>query len=162
MKALYAGTFDPPHRGHVDVIRRGLTIASELLVAVAINHKKQATFSEDERVGLLKQCVGSDPRIEIVAFQGLVADLVRDRKIDCILRGVRTVGDFEAESSMALANRQLLGEGGAETVFLLPASELSHISSTRIKEIAAFGGDCRSFLPEAIADTVLTRLRPEA
>lgn len=159
MKALYAGTFDPPHRGHIDLIQRSLTIAPKLVVAVAINHKKQATFSEGERVDLLQRCVGSDARVEVRPFRGLVADFVREQQITCIVRGVRSFADFEAESSMALANRALLADHPVETVLLLPAAELAHISSTRVKEITAFGGDCRSFLPESIADDVLAGLK---
>lgn len=160
MKAVYAGTFDPPHRGHLDVIRRGLTVADELLVAVAINHEKRTVFSEAERMALLSKCLGTLSGVRVVALQGLVVDLARLENADFLLRGVRTVADFEAESSMAFANRQISGAVGIETVFILPAPELSHISSSRVKEIARFGGDVRPLLPSAIAEEVVQRLRP--
>ncbi|MGE3166391.1 MAG: pantetheine-phosphate adenylyltransferase [Planctomycetota bacterium] len=159
MKAIYAGTFDPPHRGHLDVIRRGLTVVDELLVAVAINHEKRTLFSEAERIALLQKCLGGEPRVRVLALEGLVVELARREQVQFLLRGVRTVADFESESSMALANRQISGEPGIETVFLLPAAELSHVSSTRVKEIARFGGDVHSLLPAAIAREVVERLR---
>ncbi|MGA1779003.1 MAG: pantetheine-phosphate adenylyltransferase [Planctomycetota bacterium] len=169
-RAIYPGTFDPPHRGHVDLIRRGAALVDELIVAVARNREKRPAFSAEERVSLLERACGDVPGIRVLPFDGLVVDLYLKEGASFLLRGIRTFADFEAEYTMALTNRALAtgpedqtgGAGApAETVFVLPSLEFSHFSSRHVKEIAAFGGDIARFLPPEILPEVEARLRPE-
>ncbi len=157
-RAIYPGTFDPPHKGHVDLIRRGCSLVDELVVAVAVNREKDPAFTVEERVDLLVKASGNLGNLRVVPFDGLVVELYQEVSASFLLRGIRTFADFEAEYTMALTNRSLSGAVPAETVFVLPSLEYSHFSSRHVKEIALFGGDVRSFLPEEIADEVIERL----
>ena len=157
-RAVYPGTFDPPHAGHLDLIERGRALADELIVAVGVNPEKKTLFTAEERVELLATCCAPWDNVRVVPFQGLVVDLTRAEGAHFILRGIRNFADFEAEGSMALMNRQLAPESGGETVFVLPSRELAHFSSRWVKEVASFGGDVRSMLPEPVADEILERL----
>lgn len=156
-RAVYPGTFDPPHLGHIDLIRRGRSLVDELVVAVAVNREKSQLFTEAERVELIERCVGDLDGVRVIVFKGLLVDLVRQEDAHCVLRGIRTFSDFEAELQMAFINRQL-GMGGAETIFVLPSLEYSHYSSRRVKEVASFGGDVDEFLPPEILESVRARL----
>jgi len=137
--AIYPGTFDPPTRGHEDLIRRCRSLADRVLVAIAENPAKQPLLTLEERMTLLRQLVGGDSAIEVVAFEGLLATYAREVGATVVIRGLRAVGDFEYEFQMALMNRQL--HPGLETVFLAPANHLTFVSSTLVREVARFGGD---------------------
>ena len=157
-RAIYPGTFDPPHLGHLDLIERGRALVDELVVAVAVNPDKQAVFSQSQRVELLSACTSGLAGVRVVPFDGLVVALARSEQAGFILRGIRSFSDFEAECSMALMNRQLAGQDGGETIFVLPSAHLAHYSSRWIKEVAAFGGDIAELLPAAIAERVTAEL----
>ena len=163
-RAIYPGTFDPPHRGHLDLIRRGRAIVDELVVAVAENRDKAPAFSVEDRVRFLERIVAPIAGVRVIAFDGLVVDLYREVGASFLLRGIRTFADFEAEYTMALTNRALSGGTAgsddlpAETIFVLPSLEFSHYSSRHVKEIASFGGDVRGFLPPEIAEEVASRM----
>ena len=137
--ALYAGSFDPPTRGHEDLIRKTRSIADEVVVAVAVNAAKEPLFTVAERLDMLRETVGTDPEIRFSSFEGLVADYARSVGATFLVRGLRAVGDFEYEFQMALMNRQLCP--GLETVFLVPGQGLSYISSSLVREVARYGGD---------------------
>jgi pantetheine-phosphate adenylyltransferase len=137
--AIYPGSFDPPTRGHEDLIRRCRSLADRVLVAIAQNSAKQPLLTVAERTELLRELVGDDPAIEIVAFDGLLATYAREVGATMVIRGLRAVGDFEYEFQMALMNRQL--HPGLETIFLAPASHLTFVSSTLVREVARFNGD---------------------
>ncbi|MEC9475950.1 MAG: pantetheine-phosphate adenylyltransferase [Planctomycetota bacterium] len=156
--AVYPGTFDPPHRGHLDLIERGLRLFGELIVAVAVNRDKKSVFSADDRIAWLERCTASMSGVRILRFDGLVVDLLASEKSSILLRGIRTFADFETEYTMALTNRNLSSDHEAETVFVMPTLEFSHYSSRHVKEIASFGGDVRSYLPEEISEEVSRRL----
>ncbi|MGE4618326.1 MAG: pantetheine-phosphate adenylyltransferase [Planctomycetota bacterium] len=156
--AVYPGTFDPPHRGHLDLIERGVRLFGELIVAVAVNRDKDALFTPEERIEWLERCTESLPGVQVVRFDGLVVDLLTRMNSRILLRGIRTFADFETEYTMALTNRNLSGDIEAETVFVMPSLEFSHYSSRHVKEIASFGGDVRSYLPEEISEEVSQRL----
>ncbi|MFN0060496.1 MAG: pantetheine-phosphate adenylyltransferase [Planctomycetota bacterium] len=158
-KAIYPGTFDPPHLGHLDLIARGLNLVDELVVAVAVNREKQSLFTQDERVGLLETCTHGLKGVRVVAFTGLVVELLKREGASFMLRGIRTFSDFEAELGMALTNRQLARGYNAETLFVLPTLEYSHYSSRRVKEVAGFGGAVGEFLPAPIREAVEARLK---
>lgn len=156
--ALYPGSFDPPTRGHEDLIRRSLLIADRVIVAVAVNATKQPLFSPEERLEMLRQTIGDDHRIEFESFEGLVADYAKRAGAGILVRGLRAVGDFEYEFQMALMNRQLTP--GLETVFLVPGQGLSYISSSLVREVARYGGDVSALVHPGVADALKRRFRP--
>ena len=137
--AIYPGSFDPPTRGHEDLARRALTLCDRLVVAVAINVNKEPLFTVEERLRMLQVSLGDDPRIEFASFSGLMADFARSRGATLAVRGLRAVSDFEYEFQMALMNRRLNAE--LETVFLVPAVDLTYLSSSLVREAARFGGN---------------------
>lgn len=137
--ALYAGSFDPITNGHTDVIRRSLSFASRLVVAVAVNSSKQPLFTAEERIELIRKATGNDPRVEVRSFQGLLVNFAKAEGIKMVIRGLRAVSDFEYEYQMALMNRHLSPE--LETVFMVPSLDTTHVSSSLVREIARYGGD---------------------
>lgn len=157
VKAIYPGSFDPVTRGHLDLVQRALPLFDQLTVAVAINRQKTATFTPEERVDMLRRVLPNDPRLSVVAFHGLVVDFCRERGISAILRGVRTVSDFEYEYQLALTNRHLRPD--IETVFVMPSVEYSFVSSSLIKDIVKNGGDVGHFLPKEVEQSLRDRLQ---
>ena len=153
--ALYPGSFDPPTRGHEDLIRRSLLLSDRLIVAVAVNVSKQPLFSVEERLAMLRTAVGPDPRIEFMSFEGLLADFARRVGASVVVRGLRAVSDFEYEFQMALMNRQL--HPSLETVFLVPALDLTYLSSSLVREVARFGGDVSALVHPAVAEALRAR-----
>ena len=153
--ALYPGTFDPVTLGHLDLIRRGVETFGSLVVSVANNNTQKPLFSAEERIEMIRAQVQGLP-VEVEYFQGLVVEHARRRGIRVLLRGVRTVSDFEYEYQMAMTNRQL--ESDVETVFMMPSERYSYLSSRLIKEVYASGGQLRRFLPDAVHDALVARL----
>jgi pantetheine-phosphate adenylyltransferase len=146
--AVYPGTFDPVHMGHIDVIRRGGEIFDRLIVAVGVNPDKAPVFSADERVALLREVVKPFTNVKVEAFDGLVVRFVRQMGARIMLRGLRTLSDMEFEFTWSLTNRSLDPE--LETIFLMAKEEYSHISSTLLRQIAAFHGDLAKFVPPVV------------
>ncbi|PYO04574.1 MAG: pantetheine-phosphate adenylyltransferase, partial [Candidatus Rokuibacteriota bacterium] len=144
-RAVYPGMFDPVHNGHVDVIQRSLQIFDELIVAVVANPSKQPLFSVKERLEMIDEATSELSNFRIVAFDGLLIDLVARERADCIVRGIRAVSDFEYEFQMALMNRKL--RSTVETVFLMPHEKYTYISSRLIKEVASFGTSVAGMVP---------------
>ena len=145
--AVYPGSFDPITRGHEDLIRRAKTFADSIIVAVAVNVAKQPLFGLEERVALIRQAV-DDPAVDVRSFDGLLADFARAAGASVIVRGLRAVSDFEYEFQMALMNRKLAP--GVETVFLVPAFDLTYLSSSLVREVARFGGDVSALVSPAV------------
>ena len=158
--AIYPGSFDPVTRGHLDLVERALPLFERLTVAVAVNSSKNATFTPEERVAMLREVLPADPRLSVTTFRGLVVDFCRAQGIGAILRGVRTVSDFEYEYQMALTNRHLAP--GIETVFVMPSVQYSYVSSSLIREVVRNGGDVGSFLPPPVESRLRERLRPSS
>jgi pantetheine-phosphate adenylyltransferase len=156
--AVYPGSFDPPTRGHEDLIRRSLQLADQVIVAVAVNAAKQPLFGVTERLEMLRHTLGDEPRIRFDAFEGLVADFARRIGASILVRGLRAVGDFEYEFQMALMNRQL--NPGLETVFLVPAQGLSYISSSLVREVARYGGDVGALVHPAVVEALRRHFHP--
>ncbi len=154
--AIYPGSFDPVTLGHEDLIKRSLHLVDRVIVAVAVNIGKGPVFTVEERVELLKAVLGSEPRIEVVSFDGLLADFAKERGVHVIIRGLRAVSDFEYESQMALMNRQLYPQ--LETVFLVPALHLTYLSSSLVREIGRLGGDVRSFVSPPVERALREKL----
>jgi pantetheine-phosphate adenylyltransferase len=155
--AVYPGSFDPPTKGHEDLVRRSLTLADQLIVAVAINVVKQPLFSVEERLEMLRAAVGDDSRVSFQAFDGLLAEFAKRVGATIIVRGLRAVSDFEYEFQMALMNRQL--HPSLETVFLVPAVDLTYLSSSLVREVARFGGDVTPLVHPKVAAALTRRFR---
>lgn len=153
--ALYAGSFDPITHGHEDLIRRTLTFADRVIVAVANNVSKQALFSVEERVRLITEIMGQDPRVEVRAFSGLLVDFAREIGSQVNVRGLRAVSDFEYEFQMALMNRHLLPE--METVFMTPSLDTTYISSSMVREVARFGGNVSGLVHPIVGQALTAR-----
>lgn len=153
--AVYPGSFDPITLGHEDIIRRALRLCDRLIVAVAHtpSERKRGMFSVNERLEMIAESFAGEPRLEPIAFEGLLVDLARDRGAAFVVRGVRGVRDFEYEMQMAMMNRELRPE--LETVFLAPAADRAFVSSSLVREIATLGGDAGPF----VSPLVLERLR---
>lgn len=150
--ALYPGSFDPPTNGHLDILKRATKLFDKVIVTVAVNKRKQALFSGDERVELIRNTIADEvwaDRVEVEQFTGLLIDFARKKDVNILLRGVRQVSDFEYEFRMALTNRRLAPE--IDTVFLMPDEEYTFISATVVKEVAAWDGELESFVPEVVA-----------
>lgn len=158
VSALYPGSFDPVTLGHLDLIHRALPLFDNLTVAIAINSTKQPTFTADERVAMLREVLPDDSRLAVTTFTGLVVDFCHDQGIGAILRGVRTISDFEFEYQMALTNRHLAAD--VETVFVMPSVQYSYVSSSLIREIVRNGGDVGGFLPPLVEQRLRERLAP--
>ena len=156
-RALYAGTFDPLTFGHLDLIERGARLFDELVVAVADNSRKAPLFSAEERLETLARHTGSLANVSVVTFRGLVVDYAAASGIDVLLRGLRTVSDFEYEYQMALTNRALSPD--IDTAFVMPSQEYAFLSSSLIKEVMRNGGDAGRWLPDDVAAAVRKRLK---
>ena len=145
--AVYPGSFDPITRGHADIVERSLRFADRVIVAVAVNAAKQPLFSVDERLALIRRAV-SHPSVEVRSFDGLLVDFARRAGATMIVRGLRAVSDFEYEFQMALMNRNL--EPTFETIFLVPAFDLTYLSSSLVREVARYGGDVSQLVHPAV------------
>jgi pantetheine-phosphate adenylyltransferase len=155
--ALFPGTFDPVSEGHLDVIRRAARLFDRLVVAVA-SSRADTLLGVDERLALLRECTVGLPSVEAIAFDGLLADLARQRGAVAIVRGVRTYQDWEYEMRMVQMNRHLAPE--VETVFLAPSAEHAFISGTLIREVAALGADLSGLVPASVARALARRRGP--
>ncbi|PYN34566.1 MAG: pantetheine-phosphate adenylyltransferase [Candidatus Rokuibacteriota bacterium] len=158
-RAVYPGMFDPIHNGHVDVIQRSLQIFDELIVAVVANPSKQPLFSVKERLEMIDEATSDLSNFRIVAFDGLLIDLVARERADCIVRGIRAVSDFEYEFQMALMNRKL--RSTVETVFLMPHEKYTYISSRLIKEVASFGTSVAGMVPPIVEKRLAEKYPPK-
>lgn len=154
--AVYPGSFDPITRGHEDLIRRGLDIADRVVVAVATESSKEPLFSLEERVALVKAVFGRTPRLQVRSFDGLLMHFARAIGAQMVVRGLRYVSDFEYEYQMALMNRKLAPE--IETLFLVPAFDLTYLSSSLVREVARFGGDVDGLVHPAVSKALAAKL----
>ena len=155
--AIYPGSFDPITNGHIDVIKRGARVFEKVVVAVADNPAKQALFTKEERVEMIREVTKPYRNVEVDSFDGLVVDYVHRKKAGVILRGIRTISDFEYEYQMALTNRTFAGD--IETVFVMTHEEYSFVSSRLIKEAVSMGGDVSSFVPKEIEKRLKARFK---
>jgi pantetheine-phosphate adenylyltransferase len=154
--AIYPGSFDPMTNGHLDVIQRSLALFDRLVIAVASNVRKQPLFTVDERIALLREVLGDDPRVEIDTFEGLLVDYARRKGAVALVRGLRAVADFEYEFEMASMNRRLAPN--VETVFLMTHENYFYVSSHLVKEVASLGGAFEPFVPPAVAARLKARM----
>ncbi|MEE8423582.1 MAG: pantetheine-phosphate adenylyltransferase [Thermodesulfobacteriota bacterium] len=143
--AAFPGTFDPITNGHLDIVKRGLNIFDELIVAVAENPQKGTLFSTEERVEMVRESLAGFPSVKVESFGNLLIDYLREKNINVAIRGLRVMSDFEHEFQMALINRKL--DPRIETVFMMTSEESSYISSRFLKEIFRLGGKVDCFVP---------------
>ena len=154
-RAVYPGMFDPMHNGHLDLIQRSLQIFDEVIVAVVANPSKQPLFSVSERLEMIDEATANLSSLRIVAFDGLLIDLVTRERADCIVRGLRAISDFEYEFQMALMNRKL--RSTVETVFLMPHEKYTYISSRLIKEVSSYGASVAGMVPPLVEKRLAER-----
>ncbi len=145
--AIYPGSFDPVTLGHLDIIERAAGLFDKLYIGILINRKKKPFLSLETRIDVLKDAVKHLSNVEIISFEGLLADYCRENGIHAVIRGVRGAADFEYELPMAQINQKLNPD--TQTIFLAASPEYSYVSSSAVKELASFGGDYRDMLPDA-------------
>lgn len=142
--ALFPGSFDPFTRGHQAIVERALPLFDKLVIAIGVNRAKKGWMPVEERLEKLRALYANEPRVEVIAYETLTMDLAAEYGAKYVLRGVRSMADFEYERTIADANRKI---GGLETIFLISDSDTAHISSSLVRELAAFGHDVSDLLP---------------
>lgn len=155
--AIYPGSFDPVTYGHLDVIKRAVSIFGDVVVGVSNNVNKKYLFSLQERVAILKEVTRGIKGVKVEAFDGLTTKYARRKKTNVLVRGLRMTSDFDYEFQMALTNRRL--DEGVETVFLMPSERFSFLSSTLLREVARLEGDVSSFVPPCVEKRLRAKLR---
>lgn len=154
-RALYPGTFDPVTHGHLDLIERASRLFDHIIIAAAVSKKKKTLFDLDERVDLLKAVTAHLPNIEVTGFSSLLVDTCKEMNATVLLRGVRSVTDFDYELQLAAMNRKL--DSNIETVFLTPGQDLTCVSSSLVREIASMQGDVAQLVPEPVNQALLNK-----
>lgn len=147
-KALFPGSFDPFTAGHLNILKRALSMFDEVVVAVGINQDKRGFFEMDKRLDIIRQATEGLLGVSIIQYDTLTIDICRELGIRHIVRGVRNMIDFETERSIADANRRLAPE--VETIIIPTAQEFAHISSSAVRDILRHGGDYSAFIPEGV------------
>ena len=145
--ALFPGTFDPFTIGHESLVRRGLQLMDEIVIAIGVNETKQSYFTQDERLDMIRDLYRNEPRVRVESYQSLTIDFARQSAAGFILRGIRSVFDFEYERTIADMNRTI---SGIETFLLFTEPSLTHVSSTQVRELLRYGHDVRLFIPKGM------------
>lgn len=146
-RAIFPGTFDPFTIGHFSVVRRALTFMDEIIIGIGINENKRTWFSTEKRIEMISELYRNEPRVRVEAYSDLTIDLAKRMEANFIVRGIRTVKDFEYEETIADINRQL---AGIETILLFTEPELTSVSSSVVRELLSFGKDVSRFLPDGM------------
>lgn len=154
--AVCPGSFDPVTYGHIDIFNRASKLFDKVIILVSTNLAKQPLFTPTERIKMIMEVTAGMDNVVIDILDGLLADYVREVGACAIVKGLRAVSDFEYEFQMALANKKLYPD--AETVFLTTSTENMYLSSSVVKQIASFGGDISSFVPESIRENIVSRI----
>ena len=154
-KAVCPGSFDPVTNGHLDIIGRAADLYDEVVVAVLINKTKASLFTVEERLAFLTEVTADYPNVRVDAFHGLLVDYCRVNSIPVIVKGLRAVSDFDYELQMAQMNR---GLAGVDTMFMPTNPEYSFLASSLVKEIATYGGDVSTLIPETVYKRLLSRI----
>ncbi|MDD4170736.1 MAG: pantetheine-phosphate adenylyltransferase [Syntrophomonas sp.] len=155
--AVYPGSFDPVTNGHVDILERTSPMFDKIIVAVVHNVYKQALFTPEERVHLIKEATRHLNNIEVECFRGLLVDYLKKKQVNVIIRGLRSFSDYEYESTMAMMNKKLLPE--ANTIFITADSNYMCVSSSGVKEAALLGGEVSSMVPAVVATGLKEKLQ---
>ena len=146
-RAIFPGSFDPITLGHFDIIKRGIGLFDELIIAIGVNADKKYMFSQEERKEFITEAFRTEDKIKVMTYSGLTIDFCREVEADFILRGLRNSGDFEFEKAIAHTNRKL---SDIETVFLLTSSSHSYISSSIVRDVIRNGGDISALVPPTV------------
>ncbi|PTX63458.1 phosphopantetheine adenylyltransferase [Kordia periserrulae] len=146
-RAIFPGSFDPITLGHYDIIKRGIRLFDEVIVAIGVNSAKKYMFSLEQRKQFIEAAFKDEPRVKVVTYEGLTVDFCMKHKVDFILRGLRNPADFEFEKAIAHTNRDL---APVETVFLLTAAKTSYISSSIVREVIRHNGDYTLLVPDSV------------
>ncbi|TXI68703.1 MAG: pantetheine-phosphate adenylyltransferase [Flavobacterium sp.] len=146
-KAIFPGSFDPITNGHFDIIKRGVSLFDEVIVAIGVNAEKKYMFSLEDRKRFIEEAFNDEPKVKVITYSGLTIDLCKKEKADFILRGLRNPADFEFEKAIAHTNRVM---SKIETVFLLTAARTSFISSSIVRDVLRNGGDISQLVPESV------------
>lgn len=154
--AVYPGSFDPITNGHLDIIKRASKIYDKVIVGVLDNKRKNPLFTSDERVAMIKSETQNLDNVEVAAFSGLLVDFAKEHDASVIVKGLRTVADFEYEFQMALLNKTLHED--IETIFMMTDSKYSYISSSMVKELAGFGGNLSELVSPQIENKLKQKL----
>ena len=154
--AVYSGTFDPLTLGHEDAIRRASQMFDQVIIAVAVAHHKKTVFSLDERVALAQAALADCPNVKALPFDGLIVEFVRSQNAQVIVRGLRSVTDYDYETQMSGMNRHLAPE--IDTVFLHTSAHVQHISSTLVREIAKLGGDVSGLVSAPVLNALQAKV----
>lgn len=157
MKAVFAGSFDPPTNGHLNVIERTTKLFDEVDVVISVNPNKKYLFSETERMELLKEMLKNIPNAEIHIWDGLIVKYAEKSGAKVLVRGIRTTNDFSYEFDLALMNRAL--DHGIETLFIPTDEKFAIVKSSGIKELAQFGGDISKMVPECVAKAMKEKFK---
>lgn len=155
--AVYPGTFDPVTYGHIDIVERASKLFDSIIIAVTKSSSKNLLFTSEERLQMIKESTAKLNNVTAECFDGLLVDYTAKKNADVIIRGLRTVSDFEFEYQMALTNRKI-GKN-ISTIFMMPDEKYSYTSSTLVKEIARFNGDISPFVPENIIPLLLNKIK---
>jgi len=158
--AVYPGTFNPITNGHIDLVERAARLFDKVIVAIGVNKQKSTSLSTERRVELATKVLAHLDNVEVCSFDTLLIEFVRHRGADVILRGLRTVADFEYEFQLVGMNRAL--DPGIETIFMAPDEHLSYISSTLVREIASYGGDISGFVHPLVLEAMRQHLAEQA
>ena len=146
-KAIFPGSFDPITNGHFDIIKRGVSLFDEVIVAIGVNAEKKYLFSLEDRKRFIEEAFKDEPKVRVISYQGLTIDLCKNENAEFILRGLRNPADFEFEKAIAHTNRVM---SKIETVFLLTAARTSFISSSIVRDVLRNGGDISQLVPESV------------
>ena len=146
-RAIFPGTFDPFTLGHHSIVKRTLTFMDEVIVGIGINEGKHCLIPVEKRVEMIRQLYADEPRVKVMAYSGLTVDFAQEHEAGFIVRGIRSVKDFEYEEGIADINKKL---SGIETIFLFTEPELSSVSSSVVRELLHYGKDISMFLPEGM------------
>lgn len=157
IKAVYPGSFDPITNGHVDIIKRGLNLFDNIIVAVLENPKKQPLFTTKERMAMINTIFSQEKKVEVKSFHGLLVDFVKNNDATIVIRGLRAVSDFEYEFQMTLMNRKL--NQNIETLFMMPNVNYSFLSSKLVKEVCSLGGCLKDLVPKVVESKLKVKLR---
>ena len=145
--AIFPGSFDPFTLGHHSIVKRALGFMDEVIIGIGINESKRGFLSVEKRVDSIQKLYADEPRVKVVAYSGLTVDFAQEQKAEFIVRGIRSVKDFEYEESIADINRKL---SGIETIFLFTEPDLASVSSSVVRELLHYGKDVSAFLPEGM------------
>ena len=155
-RAVCPGSFDPVTYGHLDIIDRSARLFDEVIVGVLINASKSAVFTVDERIAMLREATAGKPNVRIVGFHGLLVDFCREQGAQVVVKGLRAVSDFDYELQMAQMN---FGLSGVETLFMPTNPLYSFIASSLVKQVCKLGGDVSQYMPKAVEERLVAKLR---